>query len=518
MTTLFSWLGVTDFRAREKTEPKDQGCALVSIARDCKPRRLVLLWGDSVKTPLSEQQEFLYWYRGQFADGNPAPEVDVRPIAGGEDRVMDYSWIWEQVDQALKDEPEGDGDFINASSGTPVMTAVWIIRQKAFGGRARLLVSSKEQGVSELALPPTLNISIAELLSGRPSSLMKRVLAGETRLLNPSFEGVVGHSAALKLVKVQAEQAARYPFPLLITGPAGSGKSVLAEAIHQASPRADKPLVPVDCGTLVGERAIGELFGWEKGAFTGAEKPFVGQFRLAHQGTLFLDEVGNLPMPAQQLLLRALQTRKVRPLAGTKDEPINVRIIAATNTDLRQAVRKGSFRADLLDRLSRLTIRVPALSERREDIVAIAERFLKQFNDEYKQEMESDGVKWPKKFGSGVDRVLRAHSWPGNVRELEHVVTRAVLQTAQSDAEEIGVDDVRAVIQRDDLAVGLDAGVLTEELGNEFSLESALSKVRTHYMQRALQQAGGVQSAAAALLGMNRPTFIRQAKLAGVLE
>ena len=516
MGTLYSWLGGTDFRARKQP---DQGCALVAIALQEKPRRILLLWGDGPRMPLTEQEEFLAWLHGQLRAGGCEASVEVRAIPESEDRVMDFAWVWGQVDAALDGEREDESDCINASSGTPVMTAVWIVRKKALGGRARLLVSSKEQGVQPLALPPTLSISVTDLVSVQPSRLLKRVLSGETRLIAAGFDHLVGESATIKEIKLRAQQAARYPFPVLLTGPAGSGKSFLAEAIHGASPRnATGRLVAVDCGTLIGERAVGELFGWEKGAFTGAEKAFPGRYQQAGRGTLFLDEVGNLPPMAQQLLLRALQSGFVQPLGGIEEKKVDARIIAATNTDLRAAVQKGAFRQDLLDRLSRLTVRMPGLAERREDIMPIAERFLETFNREHRQAMEHDGVVWPKRFASGVDRVLRAHTWPGNVRELEHVVTRAILQTAGAPTDEITVPDVQDAIARSDLSMPATDGIATHALGQGFDIEQVLASARKRYFERALDESGGNQTNAARLLGLARPTFVRQARELGVVS
>lgn len=516
MNTLFSWLGGTDFRARKQA---DQGCALVAIAKRERPRRVLLFWGDGPRTPLSERNEFLSWLHEQLRDGGCNSQIDVREISGADDRVMDFAWVWGQVDAAMEGEREDESDCINASSGTPVMTAVWIVRKKALGGRARLLISSKERGVQSLALPPALSISITDLMSVQPSRLLERVMSGETRLIGQGFDHLVGDSATVKEIKLRAQQAARYPFPILLTGPAGTGKSTLAEAIHAASSRnATGRLVAVDCGTLVGERAAGELFGWERGAFTGADKAFPGKYKQASGGTLFLDEVGNLPPMAQQLLLRTLQSGFVQPLGGVNEERVDTRVIAATNTDLRAAVQKGAFRQDLLDRLSRLTIRMPGLAERREDIMPIAERFLDVFNREHRQAMESDGVVWPKRFAPGVERVLRAHSWPGNVRELEHVVTRAVLQTAGAPTDEITVPDVQDAIARSELA-GPTTDVLTSiPLGPGLDLEQTLASVRRSFFERALDEAGGVQAKAAQLLGLPRPTFVRQARELGVLQ
>ena len=170
MGTMISWLGGTDFRARKQP---DQGCALVSIATREKPRRLVLLWGDGPRTPIVERDEFLQWLNEQLQAAGCSVTLDLREIPEANDRVMDFAWVWSQVDRELQEEREDEGDCINASSGTPVMTAVWIVRKKALGGRARLLISSKEQGVQPLSLPPALSISITDLMSVQPSRLLQ---------------------------------------------------------------------------------------------------------------------------------------------------------------------------------------------------------------------------------------------------------------------------------------------------------------------------------------------------------
>lgn len=208
---------------------------------------------------------------------------------------------------------------------------------------------------------------------------------------------------------------------VIIEGESGTGKEYVARTIHQNSKRYNKPFVAIDCGTLSRELAGSELFGYVKGAFTGAEQDKKGQFEAAEGGTLFLDEVGNLPYEVQVKLLRALQERKVRKLGSTTDQDVDVRVIAATNEDLVQALSNGQFREDLYHRLNEFKMVIAPLRERDGDVVLFARHFLRQANEELEKSIEG--------FDATAEEALLKYSWPGNLRELKNVVKRAVLLT-----------------------------------------------------------------------------------------
>jgi formate hydrogenlyase transcriptional activator len=228
-----------------------------------------------------------------------------------------------------------------------------------------------------------------------------------------------GESRAMKAVRLAVQQVARTDSTVLILGETGTGKELVARAIHQLSPRRDRLLVAVNCAALAPGVIASELFGHEAGAFTGATRRRAGRFELAHQGTLFLDEVGEVPAETQVLLLRALQERVVERVGGGGPVPVDVRVIAATHRDLADAMRQGRFRADLYFRLNVFPIPVPPLRERREDVPDLVRHFLLHFGRRLNKQVTH--------VAAEALRLLTAYDWPGNVRELENIVERALI-------------------------------------------------------------------------------------------
>ncbi|HLO91638.1 MAG: sigma-54-dependent transcriptional regulator [Chloroflexota bacterium] len=230
---------------------------------------------------------------------------------------------------------------------------------------------------------------------------------------------VEGISNSAKKISDYITLVAPTNMSVLILGESGTGKEVIARKIHMLSKRADKPFVAIDCGALPHELAGSELFGHKKGSFTGAISEKLGQFVVAHGGTIFLDEIGNLNYDIQVQLLRAIQERKVKQVGGTKEIDIDVRILTATNEDLKAVVSKGDFREDLYHRINEFTITVPPLRNRSEDLMLFAEHFLRQANIELGRDV--------KKFDSEVSKIFFTYSWPGNIREFKNIIKRAVL-------------------------------------------------------------------------------------------
>jgi transcriptional regulator with GAF, ATPase, and Fis domain len=250
-------------------------------------------------------------------------------------------------------------------------------------------------------------------LRGEVTDLRKQVR--EAQSLDPA----VGQSPVFRRVLAEVELVARADSTVLLVGETGTGKELIARALHDQSRRASRPFIAVNCAALPEALVESELFGYEKGAFTGAMARKPGKFELANHGTLFLDEVGDLPGQAQAKLLRVLQEREVQRVGGTRAEPINVRLVAATNQDLSAGVQAGSFRTDLFYRLNVFPIRLPALRERPDDIAPLAEHFLGRFADRQHKRV-------PRLTREALDR-LTAYDWPGNVRELQNVVERALI-------------------------------------------------------------------------------------------
>ncbi|HEX6925298.1 MAG TPA: sigma-54 dependent transcriptional regulator, partial [Longimicrobiaceae bacterium] len=242
------------------------------------------------------------------------------------------------------------------------------------------------------------------------------------------FDEVIGHSAAFREVLDLAARVAPYPTTVLITGESGSGKEAVARAIHASSPRRDGPFVGVNCGAIPENLLESELFGHEKGAFTGAERARDGLFMEANRGTLFLDEIGELPLALQVKLLRALQERTIRPVGGAQEREVDVRVLAATSRDLVQEVEDGRFREDLFYRINVIHLHLPPLRTRPEDIQALAEHFLERHGSRL-------GIR-PEPLTPELVTVLARYSWPGNVRELENVIERGLVLSGGRLGEE----------------------------------------------------------------------------------
>lgn len=283
-------------------------------------------------------------------------------------------------------------------------------------------VKAMKRGAFDYLPKPCRNeeISIAIDQALKESALKKKVEVLRERLTRQTPSGeVVAQSPAMTRVLEEVSRIAPTDLTVIIQGESGTGKELIARRIHAFSQRRSEDFVAVDCGALPESLVESELFGHEKGAFTGAHQRKLGFFEVALGGTLFLDEIGNLTYAVQMKLLRAIQERRIRRVGGSKDIPFDARIIAASNVDLAQAVERGKFREDLYHRLNQFSIHLPPLRERPEDILPLARGFLKEANIQLKK-----GVR---DFSPETAKLLQDHGWPGNVRELKNAVTRSVL-------------------------------------------------------------------------------------------
>jgi two-component system response regulator HydG len=286
-------------------------------------------------------------------------------------------------------------------------------------------------------------------------------------------------------------KAAQSAHPVLILGESGTGKEMVARAIHHSGPFRDKPFVPVDCGSLVPTLIESELFGYVKGAFTGAMQSKPGLLAIAEGGTVFLDEVGELSIDLQAKLLRALQEKEIRPVGSTKQVPVNVRILAATNRDLEQAVGQGSFRRDLYFRLNVLSLRIPPLRERREDIVLLAASFLERLS-------RASGRTHT--LTDDTMNALLAYDWPGNVRELENCIERCC---AMNSGPVIHMADLPSSIK------GVPAQPVSGGLDGRIA---AISDLEKQAILGAIAELHGDKLTAAKLLGIGKTTLYRKLK------
>jgi transcriptional regulator with PAS, ATPase and Fis domain len=296
------------------------------------------------------------------------------------------------------------------------------------------------------------------------------------------------------------ERVARSHATVLVTGESGSGKEVIARAVHHHSMRSQKPWVDLSCAALPEHLLESELFGYERGAFSGADSNKQGLFELAHHGTIFLDEIGELELKMQVKLLRVLDGVPYYRLGGVKKISVDVRVVAATNQDLEMAVAEGRFRSDLYHRLSQFTLKVPPLRMRAEDIVPLAQYFLAQHGPHLR-------------FSLPAMEILVAHSWPGNIRELRNVVTKAAVL---SQHDTVGADDLPmtpaiSAVHRADSNGHARSATANAAAGHMTS--SSLDGMERQMILEALQATGGHQQKAAARLGISRRTLSRKLKL-----
>ncbi len=328
-------------------------------------------------------------------------------------------------------------------------------------------------------------------------------LKAENRLLQSQlrsryrFDNVVGESPALRRVLDVVDRVARSDSTVLITGESGTGKELVARAIHYNSPRAHRLLVTVNCGAIPEELLESELFGHVRGAFTGALSPREGRFALAHGGTIFLDEIGDMSLNLQIKLLRVLQEKQFEPVGSSKTQTVDVRVIAATNQDLPGLIAEKRFREDLFYRLNVIPIETPALRERSDDIPLLVEHFLKVLREEKGE--ASKGI------APDAMAALCAYRWPGNVRELENLVERLVILGGES---EITLADLPR-----DFRTGSPAPLDSHRLPPEgLSFNEVISRHERSLIEQALDQTGWNKNRAAQLLDLNRTTLIEKIK------
>jgi two-component system response regulator PilR (NtrC family) len=318
------------------------------------------------------------------------------------------------------------------------------------------------------------------------------------------FEGLIGRGPKMQAIFKLIERVAATGSTIMISGKSGTGKELIARAIHYNSGRGEKPFVSINCGALPDELLESELFGHMKGSFTGATTHKQGLFEVADGGTIFLDEIGETSAAMQIKLLRVLQERRIRRVGGTEEIPVDVRVITATNQDLAQMVADKQFREDLYYRINVIAVQMPSLKEKREDIPALAEHFLAKYRRLVGKAIGG--------FSRAAMDCLESYDWPGNVRQLENVVERAVaLETGDEIRPESLPVEVRAGHSRHEpIEVALPLQGL--------DLEQHLAELRRRYMLAAMEQAGGVQTRAAEVLGMTFRSFRYFAKKYNLLH
>jgi two-component system, NtrC family, response regulator AtoC len=343
----------------------------------------------------------------------------------------------------------------------------------------------------------------------RETSLLKQELSyyRQRATIAGAFGAVLGQSPALHAVLEQARQIAALNEtpPVLITGETGTGKGLVARTIHSSGPRSSKPFIEINCTALPGTLMEAELFGYERGAFTDAKTSKIGLFEAAESGFLFLDEVGDVELTLQGKLLRAIEDRTVRRVGGLRDRKIDVRIVSATNRDLEREVERDRFRKDLYFRLAVILLRLPPLRERADDVLLLAEHFLKHFSHKYGKDVRN--------IEPRARDLLRAYPWPGNVRELSHVIERAVLWSRGTNVD---VDHLSLTSPVNHAAEAVAHEAKPSAGGALPAAGTDLAQWEKAMIEKALQDAGGNQTKAAQRLGISRDTLRYRLKKFGI--
>jgi two-component system response regulator AtoC len=341
-------------------------------------------------------------------------------------------------------------------------------------------------------------VVIKRALQNRDLNKEMQYLRSELAKKSMSSE-IIGESPELKQILKKAKIIASTNMTVVIHGESGVGKELIADMIHRESSRKEKPYVPIDCGAIAESLVESELFGHEKGAFTGAYAARKGKFEQAHGGTLFLDEVTNLPESVQAKLLRVLEERKIWYVGGNKAVNIDVRIIAATNIDIASAVKQNKFRGDLFHRLNEFNIFIPPLRERKDDIIVIANYFIEQANNEFNKKIKG--------IAPDALKMLLNYRWPGNIRELKNIIRMAVLS---AESENICPADLPVTI------TVMQHHSANPEFGEEISLDSAINNFEARLIRDALKQVDGNKVKAASILQIDRKASYRKMDKLGI--
>lgn len=384
--------------------------------------------------------------------------------------------------------PDGSGlDVLAAAKSRSAATQVILITAHSTVDNA---LEAMKGGAYDFVTKPFEPRELA-LLVGK--ALEKHALTVENERLRaqmrPKSGDIVGRSPAMQRVLELVERIAPTKTTVLITGESGTGKERIARAIHDRSERSGGPFLVLNCGALPENLMESELFGHEKGAFTGAAGRSLGMFREADGGTLFLDEVGELPLALQVKLLRVLQEKRVRPVGSAQETPVDVRVLAATNRPVELDVSEGRFRQDLYYRLNVIRVELPPLRDRRDDVAVLAERFVQRFSQEMGKSILG--------FTADAVRALTDYDYPGNVRELENVIERAV---ALAGSSRIGLGDLPPAVSG---LAGATGPKLLELPARGCQLDDVLNEVERRFLVEALERSGGVRTAAAKLLGIS---------------
>ncbi len=478
MRTLLAWLGKTDIDA-------SRGCGaggigpIAQAATRVDFHRIELLC-NYAKADYSSYAKWLYEL------GSTKPTITAVRLTDPTDYAKIFEAAREKIKEILRSDPLTNLTF-HLSPGTPAMSSVWLLLSKTFCN-AELIQTSQEEGLKTVSLPFDISAEYIPKLIRQAEIAFARLgegvdIFGEAHFRSSQMNSVVEFSRRAAILNV----------PVLIEGESGTGKELFARGIHESGLRRDGPFVTVNCGAIPEQLVESELFGHKKGSFSGAIRDHDGHFVSANHGTIFLDEIGELPLSAQVKILRVVQESEVMPVGSSGTRRTDVRIISATNRNLASEVAEGHFREDLFYRLAVLVIKLPPLRERDGDIGLLIDLFLERFND------SNDGKIWEgnKTLTPGARSRLLRHTWPGNVRELENTLKRTAVTARGTRISESDVENALFQIAKKQ------DGVYGRALGKGFDLQDLLGEVTRHYLTQAMKEANDNKSEAARLLGLS---------------
>lgn len=477
MALLLSWLGKTDIDASKRDHSTDIGPIAQAVTRGSFQRIEILS-----NYPESEHKNYAKWL---YKLGKTKPIITSVELKDPTDYAAIYEVAQKKIKDLLKTSPDTKLTF-HLSPGTPAMSSVWLLLSKTFCD-ADLIQTSREAGLKVVSLPFDISAEYIPRLIRKADEVFEGLSQGIDIFGDAHFR-----SKQMNSVVEFARRAAVLNVPVLIEGESGTGKELFAKGIHESGLRRDGPFITVNCGAIPEQLVESELFGHKKGSFSGAIRDHDGHFINATGGTIFLDEVAELPLAAQVKILRVLQEKEVMPVGSSETKKTDVRVISATNRDLAAEVTEGRFREDLFYRLAVLVVKLPPLREREGDIGLLIDLFLERFNE------SNDGKIWEgtKKLTAGAKNRLLRHSWPGNVRELENTLKRAAVTASSARITENDVENALFLI------IKKKGNVYDRGLGNNFNLQEFLADVTRHYLTQAMKEANYNKSEAARLLGM----------------
>ena len=412
-------------------------------------------------------------------------------VATASSQAEGLALLNERFDLVLTDLqlPDGDGlSILKRAKEVSPETAVVVLTAH---GSADTAVAAMKLGAHDYLTKPfdldELRIRVRQAIEGEKLRRENRELR-ERVGARAGIQGLIGKSAAMRSVVARIRAVASSSSTVLIVGESGTGKELVARAIHDLSPRKNRPFVAINCGAIAESLLESEMFGHVKGAFTDARQARAGVIEQAHQGTLLLDEIGEMPLSMQVKLLRVIQERRVRRVGGADETPVDVRIIAATHRDLMQMVREGSFREDLYYRIDVIQVPIPPLRERLDDIPLLVA--------EFSARLFRQGSVPKRAFSPAAMSAFMRHTWPGNVRELENVVERSL---TLASGDNVGPDDLSlATPARDETLPDPHEGFFLPEF-----IKETVKRTETHMVRRAMELSGGRRPEAAKLLGLN---------------